>query len=388
MRIALICNDLLTVPPIRGGAIQIYVDALASKLTGRHKPTVFAIADPDLPAQELSNGVEYLRIPKAEYVRGIAQVLSSKTFDIVVIFNRPEWLPRLKQSSPGSKFILSLHNERLRPSMISRRLGSQAVSLSDAIVTVSDYIRQSSMQRFPAMAGKSRTLYSGVDLGRFSPWWLPANQRHRLFIRRQHGLGKDAKVFLFAGRLSPLKGLHVLLQAMPYVVRKHPSASLLVVGSRWFHDNRTNAYVRRLYQLAKPLKTNVHFTQFIAPEVIHRYYQASDILVCPSQWQEPLARVLYEGMAVGLPIITTARGGNIERVTDRVNGWVVKSYTRPSAIASAMNALLDDSALAVRMGRIGRKMAEKEHGWDHVAQRWLNVIDQVVSAPDAAVVRQ
>jgi len=51
-----------------------------------------------------------------------------------------------------------------------------------------------------------------------------------------------------------------------------------------------------------------------------------DIFVCASQWNEPLARIHYEAMAAGLPIITTDRGGNAEIFEDNVNGIIIKDY--------------------------------------------------------------
>jgi len=77
--------------------------------------------------------------------------------------------------------------------------------------------------------------------------------------------------------------------------------------------------------------------------------------------------VHYEAMAAGLPIITTARGGNPEVVRGLGNGLVVEEPENPEAFARAILRLLGDAELRVRMGRQGRALAEARFSWDRVA---------------------
>ena len=56
-----------------------------------------------------------------------------------------------------------------------------------------------------------------------------------------------------------------------------------------------------------------------------------DLFVCSSQWNEPLARVHYEAMAAGIPIITTNRGGNAEVMNQGKNGIIIDDYDQPKA---------------------------------------------------------
>ena len=74
--------------------------------------------------------------------------------------------------------------------------------------------------------------------------------------------------------------------------------------------NEEDEYGIYCKNLCNDISDNVVFTGFIPPSEIPQYYNLGDIFVCASQWEEPLARVHYEAMAAGLPIITTDRGGN------------------------------------------------------------------------------
>ena len=75
------------------------------------------------------------------------------------------------------------------------------------------------------------------------------------------------------------------------------------------------------------------FTCFIPPADIPAYYSIGDLFVCASQWSEPLARVHYEAMAAGLPIITTNRGGNAEVIAGYGNGIVIDEYDSSDVMA-------------------------------------------------------
>lgn len=72
----------------------------------------------------------------------------------------------------------------------------------------------------------------------------------------------------------------------------------------------------------------------------------ADVFVCSSQWNEPLARVNYEAMAAGTPLITTNRGGNGEVVKHEVNGLVIENYDKPSSFAKAVDKVFTDMNLS------------------------------------------
>lgn len=103
---------------------------------------------------------------------------------------------------------------------------------------------------------------------------------------------------------------------------------------------------------------------------------AADVFVCPSQWQEPLARVHYEAMASGLPIITTARGGNAEVIVEGENGIVIANPEDPQAFVEPLSYLLSNPSQARRMGEYGRLIAEEKYTWERVASDVLTVWQQ------------
>nr|WP_243146693.1 glycosyltransferase family 4 protein [Scytonema sp. UIC 10036] len=243
----------------------------------------------------------------------------------------------------------------------------------ERVVTVSEFIAHGIANLFPEYRHKLQPVYAGVNLKRFQPRWAPDAAERRAELLAAHGL-KDRKVVLSVGRLSKKKGPHILISAFPEVIEQHPSAVLLLVGSKWYGKNEEDSYVLELKEQAKSLGDSVRFSGFIPPVNIPDYFLLGDIFVCASQWQEPLARVHYEGMATGLSIVTTARGGNAEVIVPDQNGLIINDYQNPHAFATQINYLLSRPDLAEEMGRRGRYLSEVYYSWSRVASDILKIL--------------
>nr|WP_256558152.1 glycosyltransferase family 4 protein [Halobacillus sp. A1] len=203
-------------------------------------------------------------------------------------------------------------------------------------------------------------------------------------LRNEHNLSSK-KVILFAGRLSPNKGIDVLVRAIPELARKHDDIALVIMGSKWFSDNAVTDYIAYVRALAERLPIPVVLTGFVSPDKIQEWFAASDIFVCTSQWQEPLARVHYEAMAAALPIVTTNRGGNTEVIEPYKNGVIVENPEDTGEFVKHISYLLSNPEIGAQMGRYGRSLAEKYYSWDRVVQDISSVWDQVEHAEEYSV---
>lgn len=376
MKLALIATEKLPVPAIRGGAIQIYLDSVAPIIAMNHDITIISITDPDLQQTEEKNGVRYVRFPEDQYVPSITDYLKKEKYDVVHLCNRPNWIKMLREAVPNTKFVLSVHNEMFSYEKMSNEEGQDCVDSVSKIVTVSDYIGTTITSRFQSAKSKTKTVYSGVDLNDYQPNWTSQGKQARNRVRNELGL-QGKKVVLFVGRLSKVKGPHILLQALPDIIEQHPDVMMVFIGSKWFGDDEVNNYVKHLYTLGAMFKEHVTFIKFVKPKDIPDLYAMSDLFVCSSQWQEPLARVHYEAMAAGLPMITSNRGGNPEVIDEGKNGHVIHDFENPAEYARMINSLLSDAGKRERMGRYGRAKVEQDFGWNRVASNLQNVYEEV-----------
>lgn len=370
MKVLMIVTEKLPVPPVRGGAIQTYIAAVGPLLGKAHDLTVLGITDPTLPEREHTGGVTYVRVPGGTldvYREKVVAFLKQNRFDVIHLFNRPRLVMTVRAVAPSARIILSMHNDMFEAHKIDAQEAAQAVATVERIVTISDYVGHRIAELFPAAAAKLKTIYSGVDTQRFLPLWNDEARRVREVLRREHGLS-GKKVILFVGRLSPKKGADILVRAMPEIARRHPDAALILVGSKWYGEDKVSDYVAYVRALSARSPLPVVTTGFVTPDQVHQWFWVGDVFVCASQWEEPLARVHYEAMSAGLPIVTTARGGNPEVVEGAGTGLVVGRPDDPSALAEALSRLLSDRSLREKLGRTGRSLAEQHFVWERVAR--------------------
>ncbi|WP_233522568.1 glycosyltransferase family 4 protein [Peribacillus glennii] len=355
------------------------IDGIIPFLRTNHTLTVFSITDPLLPKREIIETVEFVRFPKETYEEGVSEELKRREFDLIHVFNRPGNVLHYKYAAPNSVFVLSLHNDMFSELKLGRKASLKAIESVDAITAVSKYIKQTVTVRFPQAEEKVHILYSGVDLANFPPLFSSERQQKRQELRKIYQV-ENKKVILFVGRLNKTKGPHLLIESLNFLVDRHPEAVLMIIGGKWFSDNTITDYVKKLHDLAENYKGHVIFTGYVPADQIPSMLLMGDVFVCSSQWHEPLARVHYEALAAGIPVITTNRGGNAEVIEQGINGIILDNYDQPVAFASAIDQVLSQPVLAGEMAEKGRKRVEAKHQFQHVAEHlekiYLHVLAQ------------
>jgi glycosyltransferase involved in cell wall biosynthesis len=257
---------------------------------------------------------------------------------------------------------------QLDRAMIDKRLEKV-----DAIVGCSEYITNKIRTCFPQHAGRCRTVYNGVDTDRFF------NNNGKRWAREFHG-----RRLLFVGRVSPEKGVHVLLEAFRNVVERYPDTELVIVGPQGIpplgsivglSDERRIKDLARFYtisyhsylkdSLCSGLSSQVFFTGSVPHLELPEYYCNADILINPSLY-EAFGMTLVESMACRLPVIATRVGGMVEVVEDGKNGLLVE----PDSVSDLTRAILDllsNEDLRKTMGIAARKRAVEHFSYERTA---------------------
>jgi phosphatidyl-myo-inositol dimannoside synthase len=199
-----------------------------------------------------------------------------------------------------------------------------------------------------------------VVLTAIDPPAAPAEDRDAL--RRALALPAAQTIALFLGRLSPVKGPDVLMEAVGLLAGRHPSATFVFAGEGQLRSPLQDA-ARRL-----GVEGQVRFVGQVPREDVPRYLTACDLLVLPSR-SEGLPHAVLEAMAFGLPVVASAVGGVPEVVQDGVTGALV-APDDPAALAAALDPLLADADRRHRYGEAGlRAFAAREHTWPRVARQ-------------------
>lgn len=176
------------------------------------------------------------------------------------------------------------------------------------------------------------------------------------------------KLVLFVGMLVFLKGVHVLIQAMEFVIRKIPDAKLVIIGQ--------GGYKGQLEKLVSEfgLEGKVEFVDHIPQAALRGHMRSCRVLVLPSL-SEGLGRVLVEAMACGKPVIGTDTGGIPSLIHDGINGFLV-SPNDPGALAEKLIYLLSNEDEAVRMGARGREFVAQTFSTEKYVGGYARVLDE------------
>ena len=233
--------------------------------------------------------------------------------------------------------------------------------LYDRFLTVSGY----SAAEIRSPAPKTRIIYGGVDPGRYAP--DPAVPRDGV---------------LFVGRITPHKGIDVLIRALP------PDATLTVVGSEG-HDPEPpeRDYPDLLRSLAAGRR--VRFAGAVDDAELVSLFRRAVALVLPSVERtyygrtiavsELLGLVALEAMASGTPVIASRLGGVPEVVEDGETGFLVPPGDE-IALRERLETLLGDPARAARLGARARERVLAQWTWEQCAERCLAAYRELVPA--------
>ena len=199
----------------------------------------------------------------------------------------------------------------------------------------------------------------GVDTGVFQPQSKPLA---RLLVGYPH-----RRLFVFVGRLEPLKGVDVALQAFERLTAggRHAEARLLVLG-----DDSGEGECARLKKLVGDLglTDQVEFLGSIPQRRLPTYYAAAEACLMPS-YSESFGLVGLEAQACGTAVIGSNVAGLASIVRDGVTGYLIEGPD-VAAYAERMRRILEEPGLAERLGRSAHRRA-RGFAWEGTADGLL-----------------
>lgn len=200
-----------------------------------------------------------------------------------------------------------------------------ALSAVDRLVAVGESLRARAVA-LGAPPERTLVVRNGVDLERFAP-------RSRSAARAALGLPVEGDVLLYVGRLLPVKGPDVLIEALPAIAAARPTVHLSLVG-----DGPLEASLRRRAE-ALGVAARCRFAGQRAQAEVARWLNAASLLVVPSR-AEGVPNVVLEALASGTPVVASRVGGVAEVLEEGAAGLLVPPED-PAALARAVAATLD-----------------------------------------------
>ena len=195
-------------------------------------------------------------------------------------------------------------------------------------------------------------------------------------IDRKYDL-KGKKVAVFAGKLTPYKGVKYLVYAA-----KKIKGEVLILGDG---SERKN-----LEEIVK--KENIKNVRFIGhlgkdTKFLIKFYSRANAFVAPSVWDEPLGLVILESMACETPVVVTRKGGIPLAVKDGKNGFFIRSRNA-NDIAEKVNYLFENDEIRRKMGKKAREIAVEKFSWKIIAQRFIDKYERFATYPKTSGIKE
>lgn len=225
---------------------------------------------------------------------------------------------------------------------------------------------------------KISVVWNGVDPDRYDS--KNCKREEVEAIRAKYGIKPNEKMVLFLGRLTWVKGVTNLVQAMPMVLEEYPDTKLVILGK----GEQQNDIIETASRLGISKKIICRF-EFVSEKERISHYAASDVCIFPSTY-EPFGIVSLEAMSMEKPIIVGAQGvvGFREQVVPvgpDQNGVHVNGGSA-SDIAWGIKEVLSDPDRAIKWGKNGRKRVLQYFTWREAAEQTLHIYEMLQHPQD------
>jgi glycosyltransferase involved in cell wall biosynthesis len=335
--------------------LTIYAERLARAFVKRgHQVTVMTTHyDPSLPLEEVMDGVKVIRVPVAARVSkgvlaptfGLVATKLVAQHDVVQLhlpqFDAPGVALRARLF--GKPAVLTYHCDLLLTRTWFNRFVNAVVNfqnnmagrLANHIVTYTqDYADNSPfLSRY---ASKLTPILPPVELP------FPTPQAVSAFAREHH-IDERKPVIGMAARLAAEKGVEVLLDALPIILKKYPNAQVLFAGT-YQNVMGEQAYSDRLMPRIREYEIQGHWTFLgnLDPIQMAAFYPNLDVLTVPSlNSTEAFGLVQIEAMMNGVPSVPSALPG-VRRPVQMHGMGLVSQIGDSASLAESILGVLDD----------------------------------------------
>jgi glycosyltransferase involved in cell wall biosynthesis len=193
---------------------------------------------------------------------------------------------------------------------------------------------------------------------------IPNGVDTQLFVRAGPAPRSGPPRILYVGRLSPEKNLATIVHATSSL---GAGATATMVGAGTLRGD--------LEALARARRVEIKFAGIVEQAKLPAVYGSADVFVLAS-FTEGHPKVLLEAMACGVPCVASDCAGNRSLITDGETGLLFDPR-RPDELAERLRRVLDDPALAARLGKAGRALVAERYDLGTLVQREIELVRSV-----------
>jgi len=406
-------------PPMVVGGLGTYASYMTRELVKKgNDVTVLSMNPGNLPTRQVLQGVEVHR-PQIIDITNVFPIFitqdivgwgpSTKFFNDILMYNVlatsklvnqlekeektghqivafHDWLSAIagisiKNGLPRMPTVFHVHSTEFGRtgdgSKIIDHLELEAAMSADRVITVS-YAMKDDLEKHGWPTEKISVVWNGIDVDKYDPKTVNADQVAQL--RKSYGIADDENMLLFVGRLTWVKGVPNLIQAMPEVLAEFPKTKLVILGK----GEQQGSLLETAERLGVSKNVIARF-EFVPEEERIAHYAAADLAVFPSTY-EPFGIVCLEAMSMEKPVVVGASGtvGFREQVVSSgpdQNGVHVNGND-PHDIAWGIKATLSDPNARKIWGKNGRRRAQMYFTWETAAAQTVGIYQKVMDGSE------
>jgi glycosyltransferase involved in cell wall biosynthesis len=265
--------------------------------------------------------------------------------------------------------VTTLHTILTSPSQLQRATLDAVIALSERLIVMSEHGAATLRELHGVPASRIDVIPHGIPLA--------AEGSHG---KSQLGF-EDQQVILTFGLLSPDKGVEYVIEAMPEILARHPTAMFVVLGATHPHVKERHGEVYRLDLQSRVRRLHleehvVFHDRFVADDELAEFLAAADIYITPYlNPQQSTSGTLARAVAAGRAVISTPYWHARELLAD--GRGVLVPIRDASAIARAASDLLGDDVARAHVGKLAREHA-RSASWPVVAQSYLHSCERAL----------
>lgn len=238
------------------------------------------------------------------------------------------------------------------------RMNRLGYRLAHGVIAHNEISRQELIRRLGVSPSRIHVIPHGNYLHVSSP--LPPQEE----ARKKLGISRQANVLLFFGQIKEVKGLDVLLRAMPAIVRKFPDTVLLIAGKTWRMDFLHYQKMMEDLGIAQHCLSHI---RYIENDEVPLYYSACDVVVLPYQ-RIYQSGVVLMAMSYAKPVLVSDIPGMLEVVTDDKTGFVFRNGDAVD-LGRQVCRIFADPAKRDRVAAQGLVLMKQEYDWAVIGGR-------------------
>lgn len=266
------------------------------------------------------------------------------------------------------KVIITAHDVESFVRSLERPLLRRFVyRLSNAVIAHNRISRKELVENVGVDDGKTHIIRHGNFLDVVDP--LP----DAIEARRRLGVPEHARVILYFGQIKQVKGVDILLRALPRVIERFPDAVLLLGGKPW--KMNFSEYQKIIDDLGIGAHCIKHM-RFIGPDNLPYFFAASDIVVLPYRRIYQSGVVLLS-MTYRKPVIAADLPGMVEIFTDGVDGYLFKRED-PEALGQRLCEAFEDDAARAAVAEAGFRRVRDHYDWNHTGRATRRLYEEVL----------